>query len=471
MKKDFNKIDYEWLTCPTGDPFADIGGYVIKYLQEREPDKDILELIEEATLIYVNNWEGKLHSFFHGSKITNPSIKTNTDKIDSTIKLFSQILNDVVPFEEGCCRISGRKTKLYSAGRESLILSGSGSFINFHHFFQSGLMLSKEILIRMFFIPLGSILLNGKIAIVHSNNPEITEFYVIDNCKNNLNSIGLVVEAGVLKSEFHNPANALFNFIDKAISNVKLASDVNTPISLTLYLFSNFGASTEMNVYRVPAKVFGFYRFCTRGEYRDDWQKFVYSHYSNSGFKGAKYNLDGSIYEFEKKGEINSIGFDDFKIWTNRVYLKLLNDQSLIPEFLRWSKTHKFNFVIIETYQIFVRNMKKETVTKIKDLAKYLVKDQNADAIKKRITSLNGAKNSYLLRRYFLSDVIAKNYNEGGLLMISVDDYVNYLFSDDISWQEIRDLLLIAIYQELHELKLNVVIELPEPEITEIEQQ
>jgi len=113
--------------------------------------------------------------------------------------------------------------------------------------------------------------------------------------------------------------------------------------------------------------------------------------------------------------------------------------------------------------------MKKETVSKIKELAKYLVKDQNADSIKKRITSLNGAKNSYLLRRYLLSDVIAKNYNEGGSLMISVDDYVNYLFSDDISWQEIRDLLLIAIYQELHDMKLNVVMELTEPEITEIE--
>ena len=460
-------IDEIWLTQTTGDPFADVGGYVIKYLQKREPDKDILELIQEVTLIYVNNWEGKLHSFFHGSKITNPSIKSSTEKINGTLKLFSQLLNDEGLSQEGYCRISGRKTKLYSAGRESLILSGSGAFINFNHFFQPGLMLSKEILIRMFFIPLGSILLNGKIAIIHSNNPEITDYFVADNCKNNLSSIGLSTEAGVLKSEFHNPANALFNFIDKAISNVRIVTDSHSP-SLTLYHFSNFGASIEMNIYRVPANVFRFYCFCTQGEYMDDWQNFIYSHYSNSGFKGARYNSDTSIYEFEKKGEIISVGIDNFKIWTNRIYLRLLNDQSLIPEFIRWSKAHKFNFLIIETYQIYIRNMKKETVAKIKELAKYLVKDQNADSIKKRITSLNGAKNSYLLRRYLLSDVISKNYNEGGAVMISVDDYVNYLFSDDISWQEIRDLLLIAIYQELHELNLNVVIELPEPETTDI---
>ena len=464
-------IDEIWLTQTTGDPFADVGGYVIKYLQEREPDKNILELIQEVTLIYVNNWEGKLHSFFHGSKITNPSIKTSAEKIDGTLKQFSQLLNDEGLFQEGYCRISGRKTKLYSAGRESLILSGSGAFINFNHFFQPGLMLSKEILIRMFFIPLGSILLNGKIAIIHSNNPEITAFYVADNCKNNLSSIGLATETGVLKSEFHNPANALFNFIDKAISNVRIATDSHSPISLTLYHFSNFGASTEMNIYRVPANVFCFYRFCTQGEYMDDWQNFIYSHYSNSDFKGARYNSDTSIYEFEKKGEIISVGIDNFKIWKNRIYLKLLNDQSLIPEFIRWSKAHKFNFIIIETYQIYIRNMKKETITKIKELAAYLVKDNDVDAIKKRVGILKDSTSPYLLRRFLINDVVIKNYNSGGEMIISIDDYVNYLFSDDISWREVRYLLLIAIFQELHQLKLNVVIELNETENLEIEQE
>ncbi|SHE83712.1 hypothetical protein SAMN05444274_102531 [Mariniphaga anaerophila] len=32
MKHTHKTIDYEWLTKPTGDPFADAGGYVIQYL-------------------------------------------------------------------------------------------------------------------------------------------------------------------------------------------------------------------------------------------------------------------------------------------------------------------------------------------------------------------------------------------------------------------------------------------------------
>lgn len=61
MKQNIKTIDYKWLTKPTGDPFADTGGYVIQYLWEHVyPDKDIDELIEFVTKIYVNDWGGKL---------------------------------------------------------------------------------------------------------------------------------------------------------------------------------------------------------------------------------------------------------------------------------------------------------------------------------------------------------------------------------------------------------------------------
>ena len=36
FKKAMNdKIDMAWLTRPTGDPFTDVGGYVIKHLMEK----------------------------------------------------------------------------------------------------------------------------------------------------------------------------------------------------------------------------------------------------------------------------------------------------------------------------------------------------------------------------------------------------------------------------------------------------
>lgn len=99
--------------------------------------------------------------------------------------------------------------------------------------------------------------------------------------------------------------------------------------------------------------------------------------------------------------------------------------------------------------------MKKETIIKIKELASFLVREEDADKIKKRIKALDGAKNAVGLRRFILKDVVAANYVEGNdKTIVTVDDYVNYLFPDGSYWAEIRDLLLIAIYQELHERDL-----------------
>ncbi len=60
------KINIEWVIRSTGDPFADTGGWVIKFLWEQPhlKDKSILELIEYVAKIYVEKWGGKLHAFF-----------------------------------------------------------------------------------------------------------------------------------------------------------------------------------------------------------------------------------------------------------------------------------------------------------------------------------------------------------------------------------------------------------------------
>lgn len=122
---------------------------------------------------------------------------------------------------------------------------------------------------------------------------------------------------------------------------------------------------------------------------------------------------------------------------------------------MRWSRKHPFNFEIVSIYQQNIIGMKKETINKIKELAAFLVREEDADRIKKRIRALDSAKNASALRRFILKDVVAANYVEGNdKIIVSVDDYINYLFPDGSYWGEIRDLLLIAIYQELHEREI-----------------
>lgn len=459
-----NKIDNYWLTISTGDPFADTGGVVIKYLW-RLPhlkDKDILGLIEYVANIYVNKWGGKLHAFFLNSTITQPTFKGQR-KIEETLKFYKGLIEEMVPFQEGYCRISGRKAKLFSAGRDNHLLSGSGTFVNFHHNFESGLFLSKEMMIRMFFVPLGLVQLSDKVAMLTSNYERVTQYFVEKNCIQNLQAISSGMVGGVLKSEFNNPANALFAFADSYLNtHLKelLLGDEETllneaDITLNLYHFTNFGASPEVNIYVLESKVFKFYTFCNRINIKKNWNKFLRSNYKNSRYKSASFNEEKE--EWNNKGE--AIEFETYKIWRNIVLENLLNGKSILSCILRRNVKHSFPFIIVEKYQTIIKNMEKRTIDKIKQISDFIVIDRDTDFITKSIKRLNGEKSPQGLRQFLLK-LNSENYkNEAPEPLITVQDYVEYLFPDGGNWREVRDVLLIAIYEKLHEI--NKIVEVP----------
>jgi len=448
------KVDINWLVKPTGDPFADAGGFAIEYLWKKFPDMDIMELIEYITKIYVEKWGGKLNAFFLNSKITQPAFQ-GSRKTEETIKYFSDLLYGNEPSDVGYCRITGQQTKLFFGGRDNSIMTGSGTLINFHHFFQKGISLSKEALIRIHFVPFACQQLQGKIGLMQSSNQELSKLFVKLTIEKNLHEIGVGLAEGVAKSSFNKPANAIFDFVDYALSQLKDFSNEIAIPSLSLYHFTNFGASPEIQMYQIPAKVFIFYRTCLQVKYLEDWQRFVRSNYFDSQHKGAKYNLQTEKFEFAKSKETDIIDQKEYKQWFNRILNKLLIGENIRPDILRWSRKHPFNFEIVSIYQQNIIGMKKETINKIKELATFLVREEDADKIKKRIKALDGAKNASALRRFILKDVVAANYVAGNHdPIVSVDDYVNYLFPDGSYWAEIRDMLLIAIYQELHERDL-----------------
>ncbi|MDP4291085.1 MAG: type I-B CRISPR-associated protein Cas8b1/Cst1 [Bacteroidota bacterium] len=454
MKQNYKTINYEWLTKPTGDPFADVGGFAIEYLSEKFPEKDILDLIDYVTKIYVEKWGGKLNAFFLNSKITQPAF-LGQRKIDETLKYFKNIIAESESSEDGYCRITGQATKLFYGSRDNSIMTGSGTFINFHHFFQKGISVSKEVLIRIHFVPFACQQLQGKVSLMQSNNYKLNKLFVELTVEKNLHEIGIGISDGIMKSDYNKPANAIFDFVDYSLKRLQEFREETVLPSLTLYLFTNFGASPEIQLFQLPAKVFIFYKTCIQAKFRDDWQKFIRSYYFNSQYKGAKYNTLTENFELIKSKETEVIGQDEYRQWFNVIYTKLLSNENIRPEILRWSRKHPFNFTIVEIYHQHIIGMKKETINKIKELAAFLIREEDADKIKKRIKTLDGAKNSSALRRFFLKDVVAENYAEGSKkTMITLDEYINYLFPDGSYWAEIRDLLLIAIYQELHERDL-----------------
>lgn len=438
-------LNQKWLIKPTGDPFADVGAIVLKTLMRDKGVEDILTLIKDTTDIYVNDWKAKLNAFFLNSTITQPAFKGER-KITETIKFFKAILNDEFSHEEGYCRILGVRTKLYVGGRDNHILSGSGTFVNFHHAFQSGVMISKEALIRMFFVPLGCVQLSDKIALLYSNNEQLAEYFISENVHENLRRVATGIADGAHRSDFKNPSSALFDFAIRWIKEVKKGEIENT--ELKLYHFTNFGASPEIVLYSFRAALFTFYSRVQHRRMKFDWDKFAHSHFYQ---KNAEYDYEGDVFKVTEKKEVNLLGYDDFKIWRNRIYENLLEGKSILKPMLNWvgQNRHSLTFEIAKLYQIILRGMNEKTLQIIERIADYVLQDSSN--IKKNLRNLQKPNKAYAfrnaLRRLEEKNLLEKNPKP----LFSLEEYALELFPDGAYWQEIQDLLLIAIYQKMHE--------------------
>lgn len=452
MNKKYTSINYEKLWSPSGDVFADAGSYALKYLSERLPDKDILELIDFATDIYVNKWGGKLNPFFLNSTITQPAFK-GEKKTTETHKYFISLLNESSPSIDGVCRILGIRTKLFSAGRNNSVLTGSGTFANFHHHFEEGLMLSKEALIRFHFLPLATEMLTGRLCVINSSNSKISELYAYNCCEKNLANIAHNISEGVLMNPSKNPSTAIFRFLDKIL----LMAGTDCSGFIDLYHFTNFGATPDLQIYTLPFEAFDFYKETQKPNNRETWQRFVSAYYRKpSDLKKAEFDKKTLTFNVLEKKEERIVEENEYKYWNNTIYQNLINQKSILHQILKWSVNNTFNINLVKCYLYNILKMKKETIDKIMTLANFVVDNTKEADFKKVLTKLNGIKSSSLLRKFLLT-IVEKNFHDGNAEpIITVQDYTEYLFPDDNFWKEIRDVLLIAIYQKLHEKEIKV---------------
>ncbi len=92
--------------------------------------------------------------------------------------------------------------------------------------------------------------------------------------------------------------------------------------------------------------------------------------------------------------------------------------------------------------------MNEKTLEYIERIADVVIQDETG--IKKSIRAIKVLEYGRL--RSFVIKLIEKHWKEGNKeSLITLRDYVKYLFPTGTAWTEIRDLLLICIYQKMHE--------------------
>ena len=459
MKKTYTTLDYDWLTRTTGDPFVDAGGYALEEFSRHFPDLDILQLIRKASEIYVNSWGARINPFFLNSPITQPAFKGNK-KITETESYFQQVLSNNLDADNsasiGECRITGRKTHLFPCGRNNSVLSGSTAFVNFHHNFQNGLMVSKEILIRYFFLPLGCEQLQGQIALITSSNPEISSFYSKKICNENLIAVGKGLSESILKAKTNSSGTALFRYADVVMSWRREEFD-DKDSTLSLYHFTNFGASPSLMIYELPFQVLKFYSYATRAKHIESWNNFVRRYYHT---KGSKYDEESQELVIKNNKEIIPVISTEYQEWSNTIYDSLLEGKSILGYMLKYCRENDFDYNITKIYTTNILGMKKETIEKIEQMADYIINSNDEIGIGKAIKKLDAVKSSYDLRRFVLKDIVERYYEDGNdEAIITVKDYADYLFPDTDTWRETRDVLIIALYERLHKMHKKVELE------------
>ena len=109
-----------------------------------------------------------------------------------------------------------------------------------------------------------------------------------------------------------------------------------------------------------------------------------------------------------------------------------------------------------------------QLITRISDVIFELSQKENN--FKKYLTLLESAGKAYQLRGVLLK-IIKAHYQSGATEpLVRLNEYVDYLFPDGQYWGEVRDLLLISLYEKMHDEKINVA-QLPDSDIVAAEDQ
>jgi len=452
----------------TGDPFVDAGGAALEYLQNKFPQKNLIELIEYSAKIFIYNWNNKIDSLQLNSLITHNSRKGSKAKqdkaLESTLIFFKDLFGDGKnSVAHGYCRICGIKDKLYKAGREIYPLSGSAAFVNFHHAHEEGFFLCKDCITKLFFLPFMILQMGGNLALLHISNEKIKNYWTEKTIDKNINKIARNISGGILSADLKNPKNALFDIAKELIINFDAYNEV-----LQLFYFTNFGSKPFCEIYTMPNSVFVYISKVLRN-CREEWFLFV----------GRYYKISKSEWDYDNNEWIvnnTHLSENKYKNNQNIVFEYLLSGRSLIPIFRKFYKerlkrNYGIDVLLLDYYLMEVKKMNTEQLTVIKRLGESIIEIAKKEGnIKKYLTVLEKSSRAYQLRAAIIS-LIKKNYLQGNEEpLLTLNEYVEYLFPDGQNWSEIRDILIIYLYELLHKENVRIEIEdtLPEEPLEEL---
>jgi CRISPR-associated protein Cst1 len=431
----------------TGDPFVDAGIIAIELITGKSWDdiraEEFRKAVDNLISIYLTPaWSKDLQSIFPNSKFINASIKDRVKESKDFLYDLVSGLNTYDEREEYCafCGNPAHKRNDNKPFTKSQIpLVGSSDFTNYFPSFQNGISICARCALAFQFAPIVSYKAGGKPCIISSNNPAVIrelgrEAIIYITEQKVLGAYQTKETSGIFDERFRSAQNALFHLAYKITTSYKNTGISSENEEITIYHIDNYNQTKKgVTIYSLPNNVFCFVGIVMSSpQYRASWFSLLTRHYSKP-----------------KKES------DDLPVWKvsyNSIHDQLLKNQSILWAFKdEKTRTLTIPFIIVERYAKLVRGMSKQRIETIKKMADRIAECIEETGNKKRVNDILSARDLISFRnqlRLVCRDWQKKSHEEP---LISFDEYIEVIIPGDYyGWTEVRDLIVIRLYEKLH---------------------
>lgn len=435
-------------TESVGDPIVNSGLIAIKLLTNKEvyncSKEDLRNASDKLVKLYLTPaWSKDILSIFPNS--TYVQTARNYDKEAKSKEFLHELTDNINNFDEdaGYCIFCGNPAYTRRDGKPfvktQIPLIGSSDFINFFPSFKNGIDICARCALAVQFAPLLFYKTGGKPSAISCNNKDVMRAFGMEcieytNQKKVLNAFQSKEISGVFDEGFKSPQNALFHLAYKLSVNYKTLLNGNEEI--IIYRIDNYNQNpTGVSIYKLPNNVFKFVISMMKSpEYRRIWYNLLSEHYLG-------------------KDDTMS-GLPAWKTRHNTIHDNLLNNMTILWAFKDDKvKEPTVPFIIVERYMELVRDMNKQRIEAIKNFADKIATCIEETNNKRRVNDIVSAKDLPAFRNQLR--LVFRDWQKLGKKepIVTYDEYIATVIPDDYSgWREVRDLMIIRLYEKLHDM-------------------
>lgn len=448
-----------------GDPIVDSGLLAIKLLAKKEINEctkeELKKISDELVELYLTPaWYTEIQSIFPNSTYIQSNPKYN--KENKSKEFLYDLIEGIDKFEDTvrycifCGKPAYKRKDDKPFVKTQIPLVGSSDFTNFFPSFKNGIDICAKCALAVQFAPILFYKTGGKPSCISCNNIEIMKTFgeeCIEYITRNklLNSYKSKDISGIFDEGFKSPQNALFHLAYKTSTKYKRLGILKQNEEIVIYRIDNYNQNPAgVSIYKIPNNIFRFViSVMTSHQYKKNWYDLLSKHYAKSDA-----NNSSPVWKVS---------------YHNKIHDSLLKNKSILWAFRdNNDKKPTVPWIIVERYMELVRNMNKQRIEAIKNLADKIAICIEENSNKKRVNDIVSARDFPTFRNQLR--LVFRDWQKLGKdkPMVTYDEYISTIIPEDYyNWREVQDLIIIRLYEKLHNMLSSgeideVILEKPE---------